>query len=102
MLMLYMYVVGIKEGCQPINKLPKNEKSDFPADSHNIQKRWIHFFSYMLKVRRISNVRRSGLHIAESTPVEITTGKFKRPQSPGIEVPTYGIQAGDETLGYEV
>jgi hypothetical protein len=56
----------------------------------------------MLKVRRISNVRRSGLHIAESTPVEITTGKFKRPQSPGIEVPTYGIQAGDETLGYEV
>jgi hypothetical protein len=43
----------------------KEENSDLLADSHNILNRWKNYFSQLLNVHDVSNVRQIKVHTAE-------------------------------------
>jgi hypothetical protein len=43
----------------------KDENGDLLADSHNILDRWNIYFSHLLNVRNISDVRQIEVHMAE-------------------------------------
>jgi hypothetical protein len=65
------------------------------ADSHNILSRWKNYFSQLLNVHNVSDVR----HTAEPLIPEIAIAKLKNYKSPGSDqIPVERIQAGDETL----
>jgi hypothetical protein len=63
----------------------KDENGDLLADSHNILNRWRNYFSQLLNVQRVSDVRQMEVHRAEplvpdSSPFEAETviAKLKR------------------------
>jgi hypothetical protein len=84
----------------------KNEKSDLLADSHNILNWWKNYFSQLLKVHMVSDVRQTEIHTAKQLvpdpspfEVEIAIEKLKRYKSPGSDgIPAELIQAGGEIL----
>jgi hypothetical protein len=84
----------------------KDENSDLLADSHNILYTSKNYFSQLLNVHNVSDIRRIEVHMAEplgSAPshleVEIATAKLKKYKSPGSdEIPAELIQAGGEML----
>jgi hypothetical protein len=45
--------------------LVKDENGDLLADSHNILNRWKNYFSQLLNVQRVSDVRLIKVHTAE-------------------------------------
>jgi hypothetical protein len=70
----------------------KDENGDPLADSHNILKRWKNYFSELLNIHRVSDVRQTEIHTAEllvpnSSPfeVEINIAKLKKYKSPGSD-----------------
>jgi hypothetical protein len=67
----------------------KDENGDLLADSHNILNRWKNYFSQLLNVHNVSDVRQIEIHAAEAlapgpTPfeVEIAAVKLKKYKSP--------------------
>jgi hypothetical protein len=83
----------------------KDENGDLLADSHNILNRWKNYFSQLLKVHNVSNVRRIEVHMAEplvsdpSLEVEIAIAKLEKYKSPGSDqISAELIQAGGEIL----
>jgi hypothetical protein len=44
----------------------KDENGDLLADSHNILNRWKNYFSQLLNVHKVSEVRQIEIHTAES------------------------------------
>jgi hypothetical protein len=56
---------GFKRGYQPRNNLVKDENGDLLTDSHNILNRWKNYFSQLLNVHNVSNVRQIEVHTAE-------------------------------------
>jgi hypothetical protein len=54
-----------KRGYQPRNNLVKDENGDLLADSHNILNRWKNYFSQLLNVHNVSDVRQIEVHTAE-------------------------------------
>jgi hypothetical protein len=52
-------------GYQPSNNLVKDENGDLLADSHNILNRWKNYFSQLLNVHRVSDVRQREIHTAD-------------------------------------
>jgi hypothetical protein len=87
----------------------KDENGDLLAGSH-ILNRWKNYFSQLLNVHSVSDVRQIQIHTAETfvpgpNPPEIETviaklKKYKLPDSDQILAAT--IQAGGKTLMYEV
>jgi hypothetical protein len=51
-----------KRGHQPRSDLAKDENGDLLADSHNILNRWKNYFSQLLNVHRVSDVRLIEMH----------------------------------------
>jgi hypothetical protein len=84
----------------------KDENGNFLADSHNILNRWKNYFSQLLNVHSVSDVRQTELHTAEPLvpgvtllKVEIATAKLKKYKSPGSDqIAAELIQAGGEIL----
>jgi hypothetical protein len=62
---LYRGINGFKRGYQPLNNLVKDENGDLLADSHNILNRWKNYFSQLLNVHNVSDVRKIDVHTAE-------------------------------------
>jgi hypothetical protein len=56
---------GFRRGYQPRSNLVKDENGDLLEDSHNIVNGWTSYFSHLLNVRSISDVRQKEIHIAE-------------------------------------
>jgi hypothetical protein len=54
---LYRGINELKRGYQPRNNLVKVENGDLLADSHNILNRWRNYFSQLLNVYTVSDVR---------------------------------------------
>jgi hypothetical protein len=54
---LYRGINTFKKGYQPRSNLVKDENGDLLADSHNILNRWKNYFSQLLDVPRVSDVR---------------------------------------------
>jgi hypothetical protein len=103
---LYRGINEFKRGYQPRNNLVKDENVDLLADSHNILNRWKNYFSQLLNVHNVSDVRQIEVHTAESLvpgpsrlEVKIAIAKLKKYKSPGSDqIPAELIQAGGEIL----
>jgi hypothetical protein len=54
---LYRGINEFKRGYQPRNNLVKDENGDLRPDSHNILNRWKNYFSQLLNVHNVSDVR---------------------------------------------
>jgi hypothetical protein len=54
---LYSGINEFKNGYQPRSNLLEDENGNQLADSHNILNRWKNYFSQLLNVHRISDVR---------------------------------------------
>jgi hypothetical protein len=52
-------------GYQPRNNLRKDENGDLLAHSHNILNMWKNYFSQLLNVHNVSDVRQIEVHTAE-------------------------------------
>jgi hypothetical protein len=77
---------------------------------YNILNRWKNYFSQLLNVHRVSDVRQIEIHTAEPLvpepspfEVEIASAKLKKYKSPGSDqIPAELIQSGGETLQSEI
>jgi hypothetical protein len=86
--------------------LVKGKNGDPFADYHNILNRWKNYFSQLLNVHDVSDVRQIEVHTAEPLvpgpsrlEVETAIAKLKRYKSPSSEqIPAELIQAGGEIL----
>jgi hypothetical protein len=103
---LYRGINDFKRGYQPRSNLVEDENCDLLADSHDILNRCKNYFSQLLNVHRVSNVRQIEIHTAEPIvphlspfDVEIDIAKLKCYESPGsVQIPAELIQAGGEIL----
>jgi hypothetical protein len=107
---LYRGINEFKRGYQQKNNLVKDENSDLLADSHDILNRWKNYFSQLLNVHNVSDVRQIGVQMAEplvpgpcNLEDEIAIAKLKKYKLPGSDqIPAELIQAGGEILLSEI
>jgi hypothetical protein len=86
---------GINEfnkGYRPRNNLLKGENGDLLADSRNTLNRWKNYFSQLLNVHNVSDVRQIEVHTAEQLvpgpsplEVEVAIAKLKQYKLPGTD-----------------
>jgi hypothetical protein len=103
---LYRGINEFKMGYQQKNNLMKDENGDQLTDSLNILNRWKNYFSQLLNVHNVSDVRQIEVHTAEPLvpgpihlEVEIAIAKLKKYKSPGSgQILTEPIQAGGKIL----
>ena len=96
----------MKKGYKPRTRIVKDEKGDLVADSHSIMARWRNYFSQILNVHGVSDVRQAEKHTAEPLvpepsvlEVELAIEKLKSHKSPGIDqIPAGLIKAGGSTV----
>jgi hypothetical protein len=83
-----------KKGYQPRSKLVKDGNGDLLADSHSILNRWKNYFSQLLNVHGVNDVRQIEMKVHTDEPlipepssfeVGIVIEKLKRYKSPGID-----------------
>jgi hypothetical protein len=84
--------MNLRRDYQPRNNLVKDDNDDLLADSHKILNRWNNYFSQLLNVHNVSDVRHIEIHTAESLvpgpshlEVEIAIAKLKKYNSPGSD-----------------
>jgi hypothetical protein len=103
---LYKGISEHKRGYRPSSNLVKGENCDLIADTHNILSMWKHYFSQLLNVHNVSDIRQIEIHTAEPLvpgprhlEVETAVAKLKNYKSPGSDqiLPEL-IQALGETL----
>ena len=70
----------------------KDEKGDLVADSHSITARWRNYFSQLLNVHEVKDVRQAEIQTVEPLvpepsdfEVELSIEKLKNHKSPGID-----------------
>jgi hypothetical protein len=88
------------------NNIVKDENGDLLADSHNILYRWKNYFSQLLNVHNVSDVRQIEVHMTEPLlpgssvlEFEIAIAKLKKYKSPSSnEILAELIKAGSEIL----
>jgi hypothetical protein len=84
----------------------KDENSDLLADSHNTTNRWKNYFSQLLNVHGLNNVKQTDMHTAKPLvpkhspfEAEIVIEKLKIYKLPGInQILAELTQAGSNTL----
>jgi hypothetical protein len=84
----------------------KDENGDLFVDSHNILNRWKNYFSQLLNVHNVSDVRQVEVHMVEPLvpgpsclEVEIAIAKLKKYKSPDSDqIPAELIQAGGSLI----
>jgi hypothetical protein len=97
-------------GRQPRTDIVKDEKGDLVTDSHSILARWRNYFSQLLNVHGVNNVRQAEIHTAEQlgpeqsvSDRELAIEKLKSHKSPGIDqIPEDLIKAGGRTIRSEI
>jgi hypothetical protein len=107
---LYREINDFKRGHQPRSNLVKDENGDLLAESHNILNRWKNYFSQLLNVHMVSDVRQIEIHTAEPlvpspSPFyfEIAIENMKRYKLSGSDqIPAEVIQTGSESLLSEI
>jgi hypothetical protein len=107
---LYRGISDLKKGYQPRTDIIKDAKGDLVADSHSILARWRNYFSQLLNVHGVSDVKQAEIHTAEPllpepsvSDVELAIEKLKSHKSPGIDqIPAELIKAGGRTISCEI
>jgi hypothetical protein len=107
---LYRGINEFKRGYHSRNNLVKDENRDLLADSYNILNRQKNYFSQLLNVHNVSDIRQIEVYTAEPLvpgpsclEVEIAIAKLKKYKSPGSDqIPAELIQAGGEILLSEI
>jgi hypothetical protein len=84
---LYRGINEFKRGYQPRNNLVKDENGDLFADSHNILNRSKNYYSQLLNVHNVGDVRQTKVHMADPSrlEVEIAIANLKKYKSPGSD-----------------
>jgi hypothetical protein len=89
---LYKGINNVKKGYQPRTGIVKDEKGDLVADSHSIMATWRNYFSQILNVHGVSDVRQAEIPTAEplvpepsALEVELAIERLKSHKSPGID-----------------
>ena len=80
------------------------------ADTHNIMARWRKYYSQLLNVHEVKDVRQAEIHTVEplvpepsAFEVELAIEKLKNCKSPGIDqIPAELIKAGGRTIFCEI
>jgi hypothetical protein len=88
----------------------KDEQGDLIVDSHGIFARWRNYFSQILNVRRVNDVRQAEIHTAELlvpepsvSEIGLAIKKLKSHRSPGIDqIPAELIKTGGTTISCEI
>jgi hypothetical protein len=100
---LYKGINEFRRGYQPKSNLVKDENVDLLLDSNTIVNRWKSYFSQLLNVHNVSDVRRIETHTAEPLvpgpshlEIEIFIAKLKTYKFPGRDL--IAAEAGGETL----
>jgi len=109
---LYRDINDFKKGYQHRTNIVKDDKGDLVADSHStsILARWRDYFSQILNVHGVNNVRQKEIHTAEplvpepsASEVELAIEKLISHKSPGIDqIPAGFIKAGGKTIRCEI
>jgi hypothetical protein len=107
---LYRGINDFKKGYQPRNNIVKDEQGDLVVDSQNILVRWRNYFSQILNVHGVNDVRQAEIHTAELLVPEPSVSeikwaieKLKSHKSPGIaQIPAELIKAGGRTISCEI
>ena len=103
---LYRGINDFKKGYQPRTTIVKDEKGDLVADSHSIMARWRNYFSQLLNVHEVKDVRQAEIHKVESLvpeksafEVELAIENLNNHKSSGIDqIPAELIKAGSRTV----
>jgi len=80
------------------------------ADSHSILARWMNYFSQLLNVHGVNEVRQTEIHTAKplvpepsASEVELAIEKLKNHKTPGIDqIPAELFKAGGQTIHCEI
>ena len=107
---LYRGINDFKNGYQPRTTIVKDEKRDLVADSQRIMTRWRKYFSQLLNVHEVKDVREAEIHTVEplvpepsAFEIELTIEKLKNHKSSGIDqIPAELIKAGGRTIRGEI
>ena len=62
---LYRGINDLKSGYHPRTTIVKDEERYLVADSHSIMARWRNYFSQLLNVHEVKNVRQAEIHTVE-------------------------------------
>jgi len=81
---LYRGINDFKKGYQPRTNIMKDDKGDLVADSHSILAKWRNYFSQILNVHGVNDVRQPEIHTTEAlvpepsaSEVELAIEKLK-------------------------
>jgi hypothetical protein len=93
-----------------VTNLSKDENGDLLANFRNILNRWKNYYSHLLNVHGVSDVRQIEIHTAEPLvpdpgplEVQIAIAKMKGYKSPGSDqILAELVQAGGETLQSDI
>jgi len=107
---LYRGIIGFKKGYQPRTNIVKDDKGDLVADCHSILARWRNYFSQILNLHGVDDVRQAEIHTAEplvpepsASDVELAIEKLKSHKSPGIgQISAELMKAGGRTINCEI
>jgi UDP:flavonoid glycosyltransferase YjiC (YdhE family) len=87
---LYRGINDFKKGYQPRINIVKDQQGDLVVDSRSILARWRNYFSKILNVHGVTDVRQAEIHTAELPvpepsvyEIELATDKLKSHISPG-------------------
>jgi len=106
---LYRDINEFKRGYQPRTNIAKNEKGHF-VRFRQFLARWRNYFSQLLNVHGVNDVRKKELHTAEplvpgpsAFEIEMAIEKLKSHKPPGIyQIPAELIKAGGRTICFEI
>jgi hypothetical protein len=89
---LYRGINEFKRGYQPRSNFVRDENGDLLADFNNTVNRWKSYFSQLMNVHNVSDIRQIEIHTAEPLvcgpshlEVEIGNANLKKHKSPGSD-----------------
>ena len=103
---LYRGINDFKKGNQPRTIIVKDERGDLVAETHSIMERWRNYFSQLLNVHGVNDIRQGEIHTAEplvpepsAFEVELAIEKLKSHKSPSTDqISAEMIKAAGRTI----
>ena len=103
---LYRGFNDFKKGYRPRTTIVKDEKGDLVTDHHSIMARWRNYFSQLLNVHEVNDIKQAEIHTVEplvpelsAFEVELAIEKIKIYKSPGSDqIPAELIKAGGRPI----